>query len=140
MTIVFSERDNRPKSESGSAMRFRGIVGRVRPLGEAVPYRVFHCISLTDNNLHLLSMITVAASAAICMSPDQPGVIVAGSRTAGLIAIIGKKLVFRDSEIFTDSPRKLIMFNLKNGISDRLQFAESIIDFHLNFNHLLRPK
>jgi hypothetical protein len=74
------------------------------------------------------------------MSPDRRGVIVAGNATAALIAVVDKKLVFRDSEIFAGSPRKVTVFDLKNGVSDRLQFAEPIIDFHLNFNHLVRPK
>jgi hypothetical protein len=45
--------------------------------------------------------------------------------------------MFRDSENLADSPKKLIIFDLKNGVSDTLQFAEFIIDFHLNFNHLV---
>jgi hypothetical protein len=91
--------------------------------------------SLTDKRLRLLNTITVAA--AIWVSPDQPGVIVTGNGTVAPIAVVGKKLVFCDSEIFADSSRKLIVFDLKNGVSDRLGFAESIIDFCLNFNHLI---
>jgi hypothetical protein len=63
-------------------------------------------------------------------------VIVVGNGTAALIAVGGKKLVFRDSELFAGSLKRLIMFDLKNGVSKMLQFAESIIDCHLNFNHL----
>jgi hypothetical protein len=37
-----------------------------------------------------------------------------------LIVVLGKKLVFRDSEIFMDSLRKLITLDLKNGVSDML--------------------
>jgi hypothetical protein len=43
----------------------------------------------------------------------------------------------RDSEIFASSPRTLILFDLKNGVSDTPQFAAPIIEFHLNFNHLV---
>jgi hypothetical protein len=43
----------------------------------------------------------------------------------------------RDSEIFADSSKKFIMFDLKNGVSDTLQFAESIPDVHLNFNQIV---
>jgi hypothetical protein len=97
-------------------------------------------LSLTDNRLCFINTITMAAGAAISLSPDQPREIVAGNGTAALIAVVSKKFVFRDSEIFADSPRKLIASDLKNGFSDTLQFAESIIDFHLNFDHLVRPK
>jgi hypothetical protein len=44
-----------------------------------------------------------------------------------LIPVGGKKLVFRDSEIFADSPKKPIMFDLRNGVSYTLQFMESIL-------------
>jgi hypothetical protein len=64
---------------------------------------------------------------------------VAGNGTAALIAVGGGKLAFRDSEIFAYSPRKFIMFGLKNGVSGTIQFAEPMIDFHFNFNHLVRP-
>jgi hypothetical protein len=64
-------------------------------------------------------------------------VIVEGNGPAALIAVRGKKLVFHDSENLPDSPKKLIMFDLKNGVSDTLQFAAPIIDFHLNFDHLV---
>jgi hypothetical protein len=53
-----------------------------------------------------------------------------------LLAVGGKKLLFHDSGLFADLPKKRFLFDLKNGISDMLQFAESIVDFHLNFNHL----
>jgi hypothetical protein len=43
----------------------------------------------------------------------------------------------RSSEIFADSSKKLIMFDLKNGVSDTLQFVESILDVHLNFNQIV---
>jgi threonine dehydrogenase-like Zn-dependent dehydrogenase len=82
-------------------------------------------------------MMTVAEGAAICVSPDQSRVIVVGTGTTALIAVAGKKLVFRGSEIFADSLRKLVMFELKNDVSDTLQLAEFIINFHLNFNHLI---
>jgi hypothetical protein len=101
------------------------------------------CLIGTVNNLSLMdnkprvNAMTVAMGAAICVSPDQPRVIVAGNGIAALITVGGKKSVFRDSEIFADSPKKLIMFDLKKGISDTVQFAESILDFHLNFNHLV---
>jgi hypothetical protein len=29
------------------------------------------------------------------------------------------------------------MFDLKNGVSDTLQFEAPIIGFHINFNHLV---
>jgi hypothetical protein len=95
---------------------------------------------LTDNRLLLFNTITVAAGAAICVSPERPRVIVAGTGTASLIAVVGKKLVFGDSQIFAGSPRKLIIFDPKNGVSATLQFAESIIIFHLNFNRRVKPK
>jgi hypothetical protein len=62
---------------------------------------------------------------------------VADKGSAAMIAVDDKKLLFRDSELFADSPKKLIMFSLKTGGSDTLQFAKSILDFHLNFNHLV---
>jgi hypothetical protein len=74
------------------------------------------------------------------VSSDQLCVIVAGNETAALVAVDGKKLSFRDSEIFASSLRKFIVFDLKNGVSDTLEFAECIIDFHLNFNHLVWPR
>jgi intraflagellar transport protein 80 len=46
--------------------------------------------SVTDNRPHLLNMITVAAGATICLSPDQPRVIVAGNRPAALITVGSK--------------------------------------------------
>jgi hypothetical protein len=95
-----------------------------------------NCLSLTDNRLGLLNTITAAAGAAICASPDQSRVIVARNRAAALIAVVGMKLMFRDSEIFADSPTKLIVVDLKNGAGNTLPFAESIVDFHLNFNDL----
>jgi hypothetical protein len=64
-------------------------------------------------------------------------VIVVGNGTTALIAVGCKKFMFRDSENFADSPKKFIIFDLKNGVSDTLQFAEFIIDFHFNFSHLL---
>jgi hypothetical protein len=76
-------------------------------------------------------MVTCSAS------PNQPGGIVARNGTAALITIIGKKLVFRGSEIFADSPGKFIIFNLKTDVSDKLHFAEFISDFHFIFNHLV---
>jgi hypothetical protein len=94
-------------------------------------------VSLTNNRLPVLNPITVAASATVCVSPDQPRVIVAGNGPAALIAVGGKKLVFRNSQILADSPKKFIMFDLKNGVSDMLQLAAPIIDFHLNISHLV---
>jgi hypothetical protein len=43
----------------------------------------------------------------------------------------------RDSEIFADSSKKLIMFDLKNDVIDTLPFGESILDGHLNFNQIV---
>jgi hypothetical protein len=85
-------------------------------------------------------MIPVAAGAAICISPDQRRVTVAGNGIAAPIAVVAKKLMFRDSEIFAGSPRKAIRFDRKNGVNDTLQFAEPIINSRLNFNQLIRPK
>jgi hypothetical protein len=68
-------------------------------------------------------------------SPNQPGVTVARNGTPVLM-VVGKNLVARDNKIFADSSAKFIIFNLKNGVSDKLQLAESISDFHLIFNHL----
>jgi intraflagellar transport protein 80 len=92
---------------------------------------------LTDNRLRLLNTATVAAGAAICASLDQPRAIVAGNGVAALIAAVGKQLVFRETEVFGETPRKLTVFDLKNGVSETVQFTESIVDFHLNFNHLI---
>jgi hypothetical protein len=97
------------------------------------------CLMRTNNRLHLLNTRTIAAGAAVRTSPAQLRLIVAGNGTVALITV-GKKVVFHDNEIFADSPRKLIVFGLKNGVSDTVQFAESIIDFHLNVNHFVRPK
>jgi hypothetical protein len=99
------------------------------PLAKLCLIGTVNCLSLTDNSLGLLNTITLAAGAVICVSPDQRRVIVAGNRTAALIAVVGMKLMFRDSEIFAGSLRKLIMLDLKNGVGDTLQFAEPIIDF-----------
>jgi hypothetical protein len=67
-------------------------------------------------------------------------VIVAGNGTVALIGVVGRRLVLRDSEIFANSLSQLIVFDLENGASDALQLAESIIDFHLNFDSFIRPK
>jgi hypothetical protein len=93
--------------------------------------------SLTGDRLYLRNTITVTTGAAICASPDRPRMIVAGNGTAALITVVGKELVFRGNAIVADLLRRLIVFDLKNSISDALQFAESIIDFHVNFNHLV---
>jgi hypothetical protein len=58
-------------------------------------------------------------------------VIGTSNETALLIAVVGNKLVFRDSEVLADSPKKLIVSDFKNGASDTLHFAESITDFLL---------
>jgi hypothetical protein len=63
--------------------------------------------------------------------------IVAGNKYPALIAVGGKKLMFYDSGLFADSPKKFIVLGLKNSVKDTLQFAESSVDFRLNFNHLV---
>jgi intraflagellar transport protein 80 len=92
---------------------------------------------LTDNRLRPLNTITVVAGAAICASIDQPRGLVAGNGIVTLVAVIGKKIVYRDCEVFAESPRKLTVFDLKNGVSENIQFTECIVDFYLNFNNLI---
>lgn len=92
---------------------------------------------LTDHRLRLLNTLAVPAGSGICVSADQPRAIVAGNGTASLVAAIGKKVVYRDCEVFAESPRKLTVFDLKNGISETLQFVDCVLDFYLNFNNLI---
>jgi hypothetical protein len=121
-------------------LRFRGVIGPIPPVGEAVPHRDGESPFPDEQQVAPPQDDDNRRRRGNCVPRDQPRVIVAGDRTAALIAVVDKKLVFHDSEIFADSLRKLIMFYLKNSVSDMLQFVESIIAFHLNFDHLVTPK
>jgi hypothetical protein len=96
------------------------------PSAKLCLFRTVNRLALSDKRLCLLDTMTVAAGAAICVSSDRPRVIVAGNGPAALIAVGDKKLMFRDSEILAGSLKKLTMFDLKNGVGDTLQFAESM--------------
>jgi hypothetical protein len=94
-------------------------------------------LSMTDNRPHLLNTIIIARGRGNLRvarpAPRECG----GQRPAALVVVGDTKLVFRESEILADSPTKLILFHLKNSVNDMLKFAESILDFHFNFNHLV---
>lgn len=92
---------------------------------------------LTDNRLRVLNTLSVCAGCGICASRDQPRAIVAGNGTATLVSAIGKKIVYRDCEVIADNPHKLTVYDLKNGISETIQFTDCILDFYLNFNNLI---
>lgn len=94
-------------------------------------------VYLTDNKLQFINTVPIPAGAAICASQDQPRAIVAGNGTATLVAAVGKKIYYRDCEVFADSPKKLTVFDLKNGVSEPLSFSDCIVDFYLNFNNLI---
>jgi hypothetical protein len=96
-------------------VRFLGV-----PSAKLCLIKTVNRLSLMDNRLCLLNAIPVPTGAVICVSPDQPQVIVAGNGTAAVVVVVRKKLVFRDSDISADSSRKVIVFDLKNGVSDTL--------------------
>jgi hypothetical protein len=106
------------------------------PLAKPCLIGTVNRFSLTDNRLRLLNTITVAAERQFTSRPRD----CCWQRDCRPDHHRRQKLMFRDSESFADLPGKLIVFDLKNGISDTPQFAESIIDFHLNFNHVVSPK
>ncbi|KAH0791698.1 intraflagellar transport protein [Histomonas meleagridis] len=96
-----------------------------------------HHLYLTDLQLRIINTLPLASGAAICVMDDQPRAIVGGNGTLSLISIIGKKAFYRDCEVFMESPKKLIVYDLKNGITENLQFSTSVVDFYLAFDHLI---
>jgi intraflagellar transport protein 80 len=92
---------------------------------------------LTDGRLRTLHTVQVAAGSTIYASIDQPRALIGGNGTVTLVAITGKKLVHRDCEVTGETPRKLILCDLKNGATESLQFSESIVDFFIDFNNLI---
>ena len=92
---------------------------------------------LTDLKLHILNTIPIPAGAVILASPAMPRVLVAGNGTLALVAVTGKKIVYKDCEVVSETPKKLTIFDLKNGITENLQFNECIVDFYMNFNNLI---
>jgi hypothetical protein len=121
-------------------VRFRGVAGRVLPVGEAIPHEDGESPFPDGQQVAPPQYNNSRRGRGDLRVAGQPHVIVAGNGTVTLIGVVGKRVVFRDSEIFANSPSKLIVLDLKNGASNMLQLAESIIDFHLNFSHLVRPK
>ena len=94
-------------------------------------------VYLTDNRLRPLSSLSLPAGSAMCASPDIPRVLVGGNGTVNLISVVGKKIVYRDCEIVAEGQKKLSVYDLKNGVTETLQFPESIVNFYLNFNFLV---
>ena len=92
---------------------------------------------LTDSKLRIQSSISIDAGASICSMQDQPRAMVAGGSVANLISAVGKKIVYRDCEVIQEGPRKLTVYDLKNGVNENLQFNESVADFTVGFNHLI---
>ncbi|OHT07478.1 hypothetical protein TRFO_24303 [Tritrichomonas foetus] len=92
---------------------------------------------LTDSKLHVLNALAISAGAVIIASPTMPRVFVGGNGVLALVAVTGKKIVYKDCEVVSESPRKLTIFDLKNGITENLQFSECIVNFYMNFNNLI---
>lgn len=92
---------------------------------------------LTDSKLRIQFSIPIDAGAAICANNDQPRAIVAGGGSINLIAAVGKKIVYKDCEVIADGPSRLTVYDLKNGLSENLQFNESVADFTIGFNNLI---
>lgn len=92
---------------------------------------------LTDYSLHILNTVAFSAGSFILASPSMPRVFVGGNGILALVAITGKKIVYRDCEAVAENPRKLTIYDLKNGITDNLQFTDCIVDFYMNFNNLI---
>jgi intraflagellar transport protein 80 len=92
---------------------------------------------LMDNHLRTLSTIPITGACTICASRDQPRALIGGGGTVSLVAAIGKTLVYRDCEVVLESPKKLTVFDLKNGVSEPISFNDTIVDFSLDFNHLI---
>ncbi|KAK8841415.1 Intraflagellar transport protein 80 [Tritrichomonas musculus] len=94
-------------------------------------------VYLTDNKLSILNTLSLPAGSFIVASPTMPRVFVGGNGVLALIAVTGKKIVYKDCEVVSESPRKLTIFDLKNGITENLQFSESITNFYMNFGNLI---
>jgi len=92
---------------------------------------------LTDSRLRILATEDLPSGSSICASPTQPRALVAGNGTASLISVTGKKIVYRDFEVVQDAPRKLTVFDLRNGLSESLSFTECVVNFTMNFNNLV---
>lgn len=94
-------------------------------------------VYLADRRLNQLSSLQCQAGAVMCPSQSVPRVLVGGNGTATLVTAVGKKIVYRDCEIREEGQKKLNVFDLKNGITETLQFPDSVSNFYLNFNFLI---
>ncbi|OHT10834.1 hypothetical protein TRFO_19821 [Tritrichomonas foetus] len=92
---------------------------------------------LTDNRLRPLCSAPIQSGSAMCASYDVPKILVGGNDTCNLITVVGKKVVYKDVEVVSENPKSITVYDLKNGISEILQFQDSIVDFYLNFNNLI---
>lgn len=92
---------------------------------------------LTDSKLRVLSTLSIDAGCAICTSRDQPRAIVCGGFAVNLVAAVGKKIVYKDCEVIAETPRKLAVYDLKNGVNESLSFTDSVADFTIGFNNLI---
>lgn len=92
---------------------------------------------LTDSKLRIQSSMAIDAGSAICSSRDQPRAMIAGGGTIHLISAVGKKIVYKECEVIQEGPRKLTVYDLKNGVNENLQFNESVADFSVGFNNLI---
>ena len=92
---------------------------------------------LTDNRLRPLGSIQVPAGSSMIASNNLPRALIAGNGTCNLVTVVGKKIVYRDCEIIAENPKQITVYDLKNGVSETLQFQDSLINFYLNFNNLI---
>jgi len=92
---------------------------------------------LADARLSILNSVPLEAGCAICSNQDQPRALVAGSGSISLISTIGKKLVSRDVEVILEDHHVLTVNDLRNNLTEKLSFTDSIIDFYVSFNNLI---
>lgn len=92
---------------------------------------------LLDFKLRVLDSIICDSDSSISVCPDQPRALVSGGLSIAMISIVGKKIVFKDCEVVSENPKKVVVYDLKYGRSEQIVSNEAILDFFLNFGYLI---